>query len=240
LKTDAIAELRQWIASQSGDPGPSSLELAVRGAYVLVVSGRLNADRGSAGNEQPDRRTPGEVLDGMRRSVQGTHQLFQALDDFANGKQLRAVDEDGHVKKQADGADQNINDIYLRSEFPPAGKARAPRPGNTPLEVHQNRLNEFSVAMDKLQDAFAAIGAVIGDDGRPVVETQGADSTACGVWRDALRKIDEDLIVWSRTFMRTHGIAQQVASGARDCRGEDDSPERDDDFNLDSDEEVSI
>jgi hypothetical protein len=236
LRTDAINELRQWIGNQSGDPGPSTLELAVRGAYALVVSGRLSADRGSRNNDQPDRRTPGEVLDGMRRSIQGTHQLFQALDDFANGQPLRAVDEHGQVKKQLDGADQNINDVYLRCEFPPAGKARSPRPGTTPFEVHQNRLSEFSVAMDKLQEAFAAISTVIGDDGRPVVETQGADSTSCGVWRDALRKIDEELIVWGRTYNRVHGIQQQVAVSDADDHDEGDSTE-DDDFHLDPDEE---
>ena len=55
------------------------LELAVRAAYPLVVSGRLNADRGSSRNDQPDRRTPGEVLDAMRRSLHGVRQLGQAL-----------------------------------------------------------------------------------------------------------------------------------------------------------------
>ena len=233
LKAEVLKELRQWIGNQSGDPGPSTLELAVRGAYALVVSGRLSADRGSRNNEQPDRRTPSEVLDGMRHSVQGAHQLFQALDDFSKGQPLRAVDEDGQIKKQPDGADLNINDIYLRGEFPPAGKARAPRPGTTPLEIHQNRLSDFSVAMDELQEAFEAISAVTGDDGRPVVETQGADSTSCGVWRDALRKVDEELVVWSRTFKRTHGIPQEAAASAGDDRDEDDSLEQDDSY-LDS------
>jgi hypothetical protein len=237
LKEDAIKELRQWIGNQSGDPGPASLELAVRGAYALVVSGRLNADRGSAGNEQPDRRTPGEVLDAMRRSTQGVHQLFQALDDLGKGPQqaLRAVDENGQIKKQPDGTDQNINDIYLRNEFPPAGKARAPRPGDTPLEVHQNRLNDFSVAMDRLQEAFDAIGGVIGDDGRPVVDAQGADATSCSVWRDALRKIDEELVVWSRIFRRIHGTPQEPAVADGADHDEYDSTQQDD-FHLDLDE----
>lgn len=236
LRAEAIKELQQWIGNQSVDPGPSTLELAVRGAYALIVSGRLSADRGSRNNEQPDRRTPGEVLDGMRRSVHGAHQLFQALDDFAKGQPLRAVDEHGQVKKQPDGVDQNINDIYLRCEFPPAGKARSPRPGTTPFEVHQNRLSEFSMAMDKLQEVFVAISVVIGDDGRPVVETQGADSTSCGVWRDALRKIDDELVVWGRTFNRVHGVQQQVAASDANDHDEGDSPE-DEDFHLDLDED---
>lgn len=225
LGADAIKEVREWIGNQcTGDPGPASLELAVRGAYALVVSGRLNADRGSRNNEQPDRRTPGEVLDTMRRTVQGVHQLCQALDDFAADLPLRAVDEDGHVKKQADGFDQKVNDIYLRSEFPPVGKARAPRPGDTPVELHQNRLNDFSVAVDRLRESFEAIGAVIGNDGRPVVETEGADLASCAAWRGTLRKIDEELIVWSRTFQRVHGTGQASVSGV-DGAGDGDSRE---------------
>jgi hypothetical protein len=225
LKADALNELREWIGNQcAGDPGPSSLELAVRGAYALVVSGRLNADRGGR-DEQPDRRTPGEVLDAMRRNDQGTYQLSQALDDFAANLPPRAVDQNGQVKKQPDGIDQKINDVYLRSEFPPAGKARAPRPGNTPLELHQNRLSEFSVGIDRLQEAFEAISAVTGDDGRPVVETQGADPTSCSVWREALGKIDEELIVWSRIFKQVHGTAPEPSVGAADGADEDDSPQ---------------
>jgi hypothetical protein len=73
---DALIEVKVAIGSgATEEPGPSSLELAVPASYSLVVSGRLNADRGSAGNEQPDRRTPGEVLDAMRRSIHGIHQL---------------------------------------------------------------------------------------------------------------------------------------------------------------------
>ena len=124
LVKEALKEVRQSIAdADADDPGPASLELAVRAAYPLVVSGRLNADRGTRGNAQPDRRTPGEVLDAMRRSVQGVHQLGQALRDFANEKAIRAVDEDGQVRKLESGIDDlMVNDVYLRSEFPAPGK----------------------------------------------------------------------------------------------------------------------
>ncbi len=57
LRDLAIAEVRGAIADSSiTEPGPASLELAVRAAYPLIVSGRLNADRGTANNNQPDRR----------------------------------------------------------------------------------------------------------------------------------------------------------------------------------------
>jgi hypothetical protein len=63
---------------------------------------------------------------------------------------------------------------------------------------------------------------VIGDDGRPILDTQGADSNSCSVWRDALRKIDEEFIVWSRTFKRMHGTGEAFCSG-RDGGGQEDS-----------------
>ena len=98
LVDQALAEVREAIGNgDMEEPGPASLELAVRASYPLVVSGRLNADRGSSGNEQPDRRTPGEVLDAMRRSLHGVRQLGKALDDFRQAEPLRAVDEAGSL-----------------------------------------------------------------------------------------------------------------------------------------------
>src|SRR5262249_32594626 len=111
LVNHALAEVREAIGNgDTGEPGPASLELAIRASYPLVVSGRLNADRGSSGNEQPDRRTPGEVLDAMRRSLHGVRQLGQALEDFEQSRPLRAVDEDGEVKRTSDGSsDQTLS-----------------------------------------------------------------------------------------------------------------------------------
>ena len=129
LKKDALKEVKARIGNGgTGDPGPSTIELAVRAMYPLVVSGKLNADRGCVGNQQPDRRTPGEILDVMRSSLQGVHQFGQAARDFRNGEAIRAVDEAGRVRQLADDrGDQPISDIYLRNEFPPPGKAKKAR-----------------------------------------------------------------------------------------------------------------
>jgi hypothetical protein len=232
LAKEALKEVRRSIGDESGaDPGPASLELAVRAAYPLVVSGRLHADRGTRDNMQPDRRTPGDVLDAMRRTTQGVFQLAQSLRDFAaDGQQMRAVDEKGQVKKLADGAgDQFINDVYLRSEFPPPGKARALRPGDTPTDVYHNRLNAFSQAIESLEQSFAAIGEVIGDDGRALVEARGADPRSCSAWRVVLRKIDEELIVWGSTFKRVYGTTVEPSYEFDDEGSMIDSSEHEDD-----------
>lgn len=110
----ALREIADAIArGDDSDPGPASLELAVRAAYPLVIQGRLNADRGTANNEQPDRRLPGEILDVMRRTVRGVRQLEQSLVDFQVNRHIRAVDEAGVVKSLSDGAgEQVVTDIY--------------------------------------------------------------------------------------------------------------------------------
>ncbi len=213
LVSAAMEEVRGAIGEgKTAEPGPSSIELAVRAAYPFVISGRLNADRGSQGNPQPDRRHPGEVLDAMRRGVQGIHQLGQALRDFKSGPNIRAVDEEGKVKKLADGStDQMVNDVYLRGEFPPPGKAKARRVGQTSSEQLENCLSAFGDAMQSLQTTFAAIGRVLGDDGRSLVEARGADPRDCEEWRKRLRDIDEELIVWSRTYRKAYGSKPEPA-----------------------------
>lgn len=234
LAKEALKEVQLSIGDDSGaDPGPASLELAVRAAYPLVITGRLHADRGTRDNVQPDRRTPGDVLDAMRRTMQGVFQLAQALRDYADDEQpIRAVDETGQVKKLPGGAgDQFVNDVYLRSEFPPPGKARAPRPGDTPLDVYQNRLSAFSQAVESLEESFAAIGEVVGDAGRPLVEERGADPRSCAAWRDVFRKIDEELVVWGRTFKQVYGTTAVPSSNEfEDGTDGVDSSESEDEF----------
>ena len=210
LASEAMEEVHQAIAGPPGaEPGAASLELAVRGAYPLIVSGRLNADLGTQGG-QPDRRTPGEVLEAMRQTPQGIYQLAQALKDYARGRNIRAVDENGAVKERADGSgDQVVTDFTLRSEFPPAGKAKAPRPGDTPTDQLSNRVSDLARAMEQLTGAFQAVQAVLGHDGRPVVDATGVDKKMCGLWRDELKLIDEELVMWGRTFQRLYATSTQ-------------------------------
>ncbi len=219
LAKEALKEVRRSIGLEGQvEPGPSSLELAVRGAYPLVVSGRLKAVLGSRGSEQLDRRFPSEVLDAMRRTPQGVYQLAQALRDFAVEDQpIRAVDESGQIKPSVDrSGDQTVNDIYLRGEFPPPGKARAPRPGDTPIDVYENRINDFVAAVEQLTQSFSAIKDVTGDDGRSLVDTRGVDPRSCSTWREVLRNMDEDLIVWGSTFRRVFGTTSELSDRDRE------------------------
>jgi hypothetical protein len=226
LVAAALEEVRQTLANPNAGRsiGPFSLELAVRAAYPLIVSGRLNADRGT-NSGQPDRRTPGELLDTMRQSQQGVLQLGQALRDFGASRPIRAVDENGEVKLLPDNAgEQVVNDFFLRDEYPPAGRARAPHPGDTPRDHFNNRISMLSDAVDAVYKAFTAAASVPGDDGRPFVETSGLDQKLVSVWREQLGRIDEELLLWGRMHQRQCAASAPPVFHSHD----DDSPATED------------
>jgi hypothetical protein len=217
LAAQALAEARLALGDPTaGDPGPATLEMAVRAAYPLVVSRRLNADRGTANNDQPDRRTPGEVLEVMRRRPHGVLQLAQALRDFAADQPIRAVDEDGRIIVRSDGAgEQMVNDFYLRTTFPPPGRASARRGGATPAEQLHNALSDLGAAMQRVEEAYQAAQNVLGDDGLPLVETVGANPDDCRAWRSQLKRMDDDFNYWGRTYGRRYGAGRVPGLDAR-------------------------
>jgi hypothetical protein len=223
LMKEALKEVRKAITDENvTEPGPASLELAVRAAYPLVVSGSLNDDRGTANNNQPDRRIPGEVLDAMRRSIQGVHQLARALTDFAAGEPIRAVDENGAVKQRPNGlGDLVVGDVYLREQFPAPGKVRARSGGSTPNEQLKDKLADLSDAMDKLEEAFKAVVGVTGIDGGPLVNETGAEPQFCTKRRQLLSTIGDELHIWSRTFRQRHGVVTTPTVGEDDEDAED-------------------
>src|SRR5262249_11894064 len=54
LAKEALQEVLSWVPDENlTGPGAASLELAVRAGYPLVVTGGINADRGTANNDQP-------------------------------------------------------------------------------------------------------------------------------------------------------------------------------------------
>lgn len=230
LEKEALREVQHSLANETiTDPGPSSLELAVRAVYPLITTGALNADRGTANNAQPDRRIPSEVLDAMRRRIQGVRQLAQILRDFDSERHLRAVDEFGNFKKREDGSgDQIINDIYLREEFPPAGKLRARSLGLTPAEVMKDRLADFSEAMEKLDSVFRSVAEVKGNDGSPLVEVDGVETQSCIVWRKVLTQIEDEISFWGRRYRQKHGTGSMFSSSPHPKSGDEDDAVSDD------------
>lgn len=239
LVAAALKEVETAIASDRDEPGPASVELAVRAAFPLVVDGRLNADRGTSNNDQPDRRTPGEVLDAMRRKPQGIRQLGQALADFADGGDIRAVGEDGAVRMIEDGsAEQVLSDVWLRNEYPPAGKAKAARPGDSPTDRYDRAVEALGGAMEELSRSFVALVGVTGEDGQSLVERRGVETRLTEPWRETLRLVDEELLLWTRAFRKRHGHARPAPLSAAVEEGED----ADDDIEVawDADDDVDV
>jgi hypothetical protein len=240
LLKEALREVQHAIAKAIAEPGPASLELAVRAAYALVVTGSLHSDRGKIGNTQPDRRLAGEVVDAMRHTVQGVHQLAQAMRDFTSGQNIRAVDENGTIKMRADGTGElNVSDAYLRQEFPAPGKTRARSGGSTATEQLKDRLADLSDAMDRLDEAFKAVAAVAGNDGTPLVEVDGVEPQFCTTRRQLLSRIGDELIFWDRTFRRRHGTPALPVAGEDGDDDDDGAPYFEDEAEDDDDQEVS-
>lgn len=227
LKEGALKEVLKVITDENvTEPGPMSLELLVRAAYPLVVTGSVADDRGSKNNDQPDRRILWEVLDRMRFSKQGIHQLARALTDFAAGEPIRAVDENGAVKQRPNNlGDLIVNDVYLRDQFRARGQVSAKSGGKTPGEQLKDRIVDLSEAMNGLEEAFKAVVGVTGLDGGPLVAELGVDSEFASERRKLLSLIGDELHIWSRTFRQRHGVVT-TPTLSRDADEEED--ERDD------------
>jgi len=82
--------------------------------------------------------------------------------------------------------------------------------------------------MEQLEQAFLAIGQVLGNDGRPLIEDRGVDAQLCGPWRETLARIDDELAFWGRRFKQVYGIASAPVARARATDDEEDAPETDD------------
>ncbi|WP_354200100.1 hypothetical protein [Bradyrhizobium sp. JR4.1] len=118
---------------------------------------------------------------------------------------IRAADEDGNVRSLDGGAgDQMVNDIYLRGEFPPPGKARAPRPGAKPLDRYHNCVSALGTAMDAVDRAPISARWLAMMVGR--WSMRGVEQRTCAAWRQLLERIDDEIVVWARTYQRTMGV----------------------------------
>jgi len=152
------------------------------------------------------------VIEAMRRTPHGIHQLVGALHDFHEGRPIRVVNEGGEVVRDGEGRPQNVNDTYLRREFPPPGSPRPLRPGETPTDRFHNAIQDFARAFENLERMFRGVQGVVGDDGYPLVEAKGVPEHDAEAWRGICREIGEELLIWYRTFRRLKGSA----TGSRD------------------------
>lgn len=205
---EALAELDRGV-----ETGPASLELAARAAYPLVVSRQLFPDRGTSNNDQVDRRQPGKVIERMRTSSWGVHQLGQALKDHGSGQRIRAVSPTGEpVALEGGNGDQVVTDNWLRQTFPPPGRPVAPAAPDTALERYMAALAKVGDAMDTVDKAVRRLVAVEGVDGRPLIDTEGVDPADADAWMEDLVKLIQKIPVWRAMHVARHGAGGALAA----------------------------
>lgn len=197
---------------EKGDEnGPDSLELAARGAYALITSRHLLGDLGT-GRGQPDRRNPGLVIDRMRTSFRGVHQLAQAIEDQGAGRKIRAVADDGSRIWSDDGGDQVVSDNWLRSTFPPPGRPVAPAAPETAHERLLGGLSTFGDAMNELTAAFDLLSRIDGLGGRALIDSEGIDPHDADAWWSELMRVAQQLPVWKAVHAARYGRRSAVAA----------------------------
>jgi hypothetical protein len=77
-----------------------------------------------------------------------------------------------------------------------------------------------------VNQTFGALTEVAGDDGQPVVESQGVEPRLTESWRELLSRLDEAMVVWARTFRKAYGT-KPPAPAANGHDADDDQEELD-------------
>lgn len=239
--TDELIDASLKEIGNGVENGPASLELATRAAYPLVVNRQLLPDRGTKNNDQPDRRQPSGVIERMRTTEWGIHQLGRALDDHRGGGTIRAVGADGTVIVREDGSgEQPVTDHWLRATFPPPGRPVAPAADETAHERFMKALAALGDRMSDLTSSVRRLAAVEGIDGRPLVETEGVDPTDADVWLQELMMLLQLLPVWKSAHAIRHGRGAGTPSAWDDEESEDDGDPTDiEDEDEDDGQDVS-
>lgn len=195
------------------EPGPASLELAARAMYPLITGLHLHADRGTANNDQPDRRGPGQVLEAMRHTARGVRQLSRALRDHATGDPVTLVDNDGHPVIEGNRA-KVARDIDLRDLYPHGSRTTRPNgPADTPGKKLAVKVADLSDSIGKLTETLGAIKTVRSDRGGPLIEEAGIASTHVRAWLDDLDEARDQLMRW-KLIHELHSATAAPAAAA--------------------------
>jgi hypothetical protein len=208
LMTESLEEVREAQAGGKDEPGPATVELAVRSILPLIASNALTGIRGFDRNEESDERSPGSVIDAMRRTKRGVRQLGEVLREHAEGKKaFRAVDASG---KDVVGHDPSqpvrLSDAYLRAEYPDPDKVPTPRsPGDQPRDSYNQRVHDLQTAIERLDAARDQIKTCRENDGTLLAEKLGVDYRVCRKWLDIIHLVAKDLAIWEQADIKYNG-----------------------------------
>ncbi len=187
-----------------GAPGASVRELAVRGAFWLT---RFSALQRSS---RTDQRFADQLLEDLMRTVQGVHQLYQAVVDGRDGEPLRRVRVSGEIMTSESGEALLVEDRRLRETFPAGVEPEvAPEGPDVPPQPHEVLLVRlYSIRDDVLsvQNKVEALEEVEDDDGNALAPAVGFSQDQVELTVEALDKV--------RTRMVQLGAIWQVTGGA--------------------------
>ncbi len=77
------------------------------------------------------------------------------------------------------------------------------------------------------------LSKVVGEDGQPLVDARGVELRLTEAWREILRRVDEEAVIWARAFRKMYG----AKSDASRARSDDDDGDEDQDPYADVDYE---
>jgi hypothetical protein len=208
LVLEALDEVSEAQAGKKDEPGPSTIELAVRSILPLIANNALVGTRGFDRNEDSDERSPSSVIDAMRRTKRGVRQLGEVLREHAAGKKsFRAIDANGNdVIGEDPSRPLLLNDAYLRAEYPDPGKVPPPRSsGDQPRDIYNQRIHDLQTAIERLDVARDQVKACREHTGTLLAEKYGIDYRACKKWLDVIHSVAKDLAVWEQADIKYNG-----------------------------------
>jgi hypothetical protein len=208
LMLDSLEEIRHARTGGKDEPGPASVELAVRSILPLIAANALTGVRGFDRDGTSDGRSPASVIDAMRRTNRGVRQLGELLREHAQGKKaFRAVDAAGNDVIGEDPSQPiHLSDSYLRAEYPDPAKIPTPRAsGDQPRDIYNQRIFDLQVAIERLDTTRKQIKACRENDGTLLAERIGVDYQACKTFLEIIHSVAKDLAVWERADIKYNG-----------------------------------
>jgi hypothetical protein len=208
LMLDALDEVRGAKASGKDEPGPATVELAVRSILPLVANSALTGIRGFDRTKDTDERAPALVIDAMRLTQRGVRQLGTVLGEYAEGKKaFRAVDVAGNdVVGEDPKQPVTLSDTYLRAEYPDPDKVPAPRTsGDQPRDIFNQRIHDLQTVIERLDVAREQVKGCREHDGTVLAEKYGVDYRACRKWLEVIHQVAKDLAIWEQNDIKYNG-----------------------------------